>query len=47
MLTFLLLLGAFICFGLAALNLTVKRVELTALGLALWVLTFLIPAWPG
>ncbi|MFI7707617.1 hypothetical protein [Nonomuraea sp. NPDC049480] len=38
----LLILG-FVAFALAAFNVT-ARVNLTALGLALWILTVLIPA---
>jgi hypothetical protein len=45
--TFLLLFLALICFGVAAFNVTVSRVNLVALGLALWMLTLVIPAWPG
>lgn len=38
-----LLIGAAVCFGLAAAN-VVTRVGLVPLGLLLWVLTALIPA---
>lgn len=41
-----LLLVALICFVLAALK-VVSRVEFLALGLAFWVLTVLIQAWPS
>lgn len=46
MLTFLLLLSAFICFVLAALGVG-TRVNLLGAGLACWVLTAVIAAWPG
>lgn len=39
----LLLVGAAVCFGLAAFRVTL-RLELIALGLLCWVLTQLIPA---
>lgn len=38
----LLLILAFVCFIAAALGASVPRVNLTALGLALWVLTALV-----
>jgi hypothetical protein len=41
--TVILLILAFVCFALAAFNVT-ARVNLTAAGLALWILTVLIPA---
>ena len=44
--TFLLLLVAFVCFVLAAIGVGLPRVNLLALGLACWVLTALIGAWP-
>lgn len=43
MITMLLLLLAFVCFVLAAFGVS-SRVNLVAVGLALWVLTELIPA---
>ena len=43
MLTLILFLLAFICFVLAALNVGGARINLVATGLALWVLTELIP----
>jgi hypothetical protein len=46
MLEVLLLLAAFICFVLAAIGIA-ARVNLMAAGLACWVLTALIPEWPG
>lgn len=46
MLQFLLYLAAFICFVLAALGVG-TRVNLVAAGLACWVLTAVIAAWPG
>lgn len=46
MVTFLLLLFAFVCFVLAALGVGLPRVNLLALGPACWVLTELIRAWP-
>lgn len=46
MLTFVLLLAAFICFVLATIPVVVPRINLVALGLALWVLVALIGAWP-
>ncbi len=39
----ILLIGAAVCFGLAAANVA-TRVNLVALGLLLWVLTAVIPA---
>lgn len=42
MLTTILLIAAFICFVLAAFGVASPRVNLVALGLALWVLTALI-----
>lgn len=47
MLTFVLLLFAFVFFVLAALSVAVPRVNLVAAGLACWVLTVLIGAWPS
>ena len=47
MLTVLLLLGSVICLGLAAFGVTVPRLNLVALGLALFVTVPLIAAWPG
>lgn len=47
MLTVLLLLGAFICFALAAIGVPAGRVNLIAAGLALFVLVPLINAWPN
>jgi hypothetical protein len=46
MLVFLLYLIAFICFVLAAFGVG-TRVNLLAAGLACWVLTAVIAAWPG
>lgn len=43
MITMLLLLLAFVCFTLAAFGVS-SRLNLVAVGLALWVLTELIPA---
>jgi len=37
-----LLIAAFVCFVLAAINWNPPRVNLVALGLALWVLTALV-----
>ena len=42
MLSMALLILAFICLALAAFQVTSPRVNLVALGLALWVLTLLI-----
>lgn len=39
---FIFLLIAFLCFIIAATNVVWPRVNLTALGLAFWVLTYLI-----
>jgi hypothetical protein len=39
-----LLLLAFVCFALSAMNIPVPRFHLLSAGLALWVLTALIPA---
>lgn len=41
--TLILLFGALICFLLAAFNLVTSRVNLIALGLALWVTTAILP----
>lgn len=41
----LLLLGALVCFGVAAFSARQPRVNLVALGLALWVLAELIQAF--
>lgn len=46
MIEFLLYLVAFVCFALAACNVP-ARVQLAALGLALWVLVSVVHAWPG
>jgi hypothetical protein len=46
MLTFILLLAGFVCFVLAAIPVAVPRINLVALGLALWILVALIGAWP-
>lgn len=42
----LFLVVAFLLFVLAALGVTVSRVNLVAAGLAVWVLSILIGAWP-
>jgi hypothetical protein len=47
MLTFLLLLAALVCFGLAAIGVAANRINLVAFGLGLWVLDLVIKAWPG
>lgn len=47
MLMILLLLVAAVCFLLVFLGVPVPRVSLLGLGLFCWVLTVLIPAWPG
>lgn len=44
MLTLILLIFALACFALAAFNVGGSRVNLVALGLALWVLSEIIPA---
>jgi len=44
MLTLLLLILAAVCFGLAATNVAVGRVNLIALGLLAFICTLLIPA---
>jgi hypothetical protein len=41
--TVILLILAFVCFALAAFNVS-ARINLVGLGLALWILTVLIPA---
>lgn len=46
MLELILLLLALICFVVSAFGIAVSRVNLVSLGLALWVLTVLIDAWP-
>jgi len=46
MVDFILLLAAFICFVVAALGVSVKNINLVAVGLALWVLVALIAAFP-
>lgn len=43
MISLVLLLAAFVCFLLAALNIVSSRVNLVAAGLALWVLAELLP----
>jgi hypothetical protein len=40
---FILLLLALVCFGLVALNVTVKQISLIGLGLALWVAAVIFP----
>jgi len=47
MLTFLLLLIGAICFALVFLGIPIPRFSLLGLGLFCWILTLLIPAWPG
>jgi hypothetical protein len=47
MLTFLLLLLAFIAFLLLMFGAAIPRINLLGLGLALWVLAELLGAWPG
>lgn len=42
MLTLILLVAAFICFALVVVGVSSPRVNLTALGLALWVLSILL-----
>jgi hypothetical protein len=42
-----LLIAGFICFALATFGVSVPRINLLALGLALWVLAELIPAIGG
>ena len=42
MVTLLLLILAFVCFILSAIGVNAPRVNLLALGLALWVLTLLL-----
>ena len=46
MLTFLLLLAALVCFGLAASGVA-ARLNLLALGLGFWVADLVVKAWPG
>jgi hypothetical protein len=46
MLTVILLLLGFVLFVLAAAGVPVPRVNLMAAGLACWILTALIGAWP-
>ena len=46
MLPFILLLLGFVCFVLATIGVN-ARINLIALGLALWILVALIDAWPG
>ncbi|MBB5084040.1 hypothetical protein [Nonomuraea endophytica] len=41
--TLILLILALVCFVLAALNVAAPRINLLALGLALWILTEIIP----
>lgn len=45
LLFFILLLAAFVCFLLAALNVAVRRLNLVALGLALCVFVSLVQAF--
>ena len=47
MVTVLLLILALVCFILAAFGVGVSRLNLVAAGLACWVATVLIAAWPG
>jgi hypothetical protein len=47
MVTVILLLVALVCFLLAAFGVGLSRVNLIALGLACWVTTVLVAAWPG
>lgn len=42
----LLMIAAVVCLSLAAFGVAVRRVALGWLGLALWALAVLIPAWP-
>lgn len=46
MLKFLLLLAGFILFCLAAFGVS-SKVNLLAAGLACWILTYVMDAWPG
>ena len=43
MIILILLIAGLVCFLLAAFGATVPRINLTALGLAFWILTFIIP----
>lgn len=43
----LLLLAALVCFGLAAFSIAIRRVNLIALGLALWVAVPFLAALQG
>ena len=45
-LSLVLMLLAFICFVLTAVEVQTPRVNLLALGLALWMLTLLLPGTP-
>jgi hypothetical protein len=47
MLTFVLLLAAFVLFALATFGIGHPRVNFVAAGLACWVAVALITAWPG
>ena len=47
MLTFILLLAGFILFALATFGVPGGRINLVAAGLACWILTALIGAYPG
>lgn len=47
MIELVLLIAAFIVFVLVALGVAVSRVNLLAVGLALWVLAVVIGAWPA
>jgi len=46
LLILLLLIVGFVCFVLATFSVPVPRVNLVAAGLACWLLTVLIGAWP-
>jgi hypothetical protein len=43
-LNLVLLILAFVCFVLAAVGVSVRRVNFIAAGLALWILTLILPA---
>lgn len=46
LLCLVLLLLAVVCFGLAAVDVVVRRLNLVALGLFFWALVALLKAWP-
>lgn len=46
-LVLILMIAAIVCFGLAAFGVVASRINLTALGLALWATATIVPALHG